>query len=351
MEQWRSRKIGYVPYVEDLSSPGDRRRFPYYARLRGLKFEVAQPGKHYDLVVVSTLADLTTWRRLPQGQTKVIFDLPDSYFAISPWEPKAMLRGTAKYIFGQHQHWEPSFHATLKRMCKRADAVVCSTPEQRALIMKHNKNTHAILDFHTSEAKVTKSSYTIGERINLVWEGLPINLFTFETIAPVLNELSARYPLALHLITDLYFKPYNGPVPQRSTKHMVERMLPELEINLYQWHRDTFAAIATACDVALIPMRMDIPLYKAKAENKLLLFWRLGMPVVTEATPAYARTMNNAGVAMTCETPQEWRETLIRVFEDVSFRRQAAIQGQRFADDAYGAPPLAARWDALMSSL
>ena len=39
----RAPRIGYVPYSRDLSHPADARRFPFYAKKRGLEFEIADP--------------------------------------------------------------------------------------------------------------------------------------------------------------------------------------------------------------------------------------------------------------------------------------------------------------------
>ena len=52
-------RIGYVPYSNDMTKPGDRRRFCYYAKKRNIKFEIAQPSKDYDVVVLTEGADST----------------------------------------------------------------------------------------------------------------------------------------------------------------------------------------------------------------------------------------------------------------------------------------------------
>ena len=43
-------KIGYIPYSHDLSVPGDRRRFPYFAKRHNLQFEIAELNKEYDII-------------------------------------------------------------------------------------------------------------------------------------------------------------------------------------------------------------------------------------------------------------------------------------------------------------
>ena len=42
-------RIGYVPMSNSFNSPGDKRRFVYYASKRNLTFEIADPLKKYDL--------------------------------------------------------------------------------------------------------------------------------------------------------------------------------------------------------------------------------------------------------------------------------------------------------------
>src|SRR5690348_14609574 len=90
--------IGYVPYSQDLSHPIDRRRFPCYARARGLPFEVARPGRPYDVIIITAAGDPTTWARAPRGEGKLIFELVDSYLASSTPSVKDILRGPAKFL-------------------------------------------------------------------------------------------------------------------------------------------------------------------------------------------------------------------------------------------------------------
>jgi hypothetical protein len=44
------------------------------------------------------------------------------------------------------------------------------------------------------------------------------------------------------------------------------------------------------------------PVISAKPENKPMLLWRFGMPVITSATPAYRRCMEAAGLDLVCES-------------------------------------------------
>ena len=43
-------------------------------------------------------------------------------------------------------------------------------------------------------------------------------------------------------------------------------------------------ALVTEADIAVIPIDLSDPVAQAKPENKLMILWRLGMPVIASAT-------------------------------------------------------------------
>ena len=120
-------KIGYVPMNRNFNSPGDLRRFYYYAKKRNLKFEYADPSQNYDLVILTQSADITIWSEYSKGNCKVIFDIVDSYMSVPKWHLKGLFRGLAKYFVGQTRNLRLNYRKALEAMCQRADAVVCST--------------------------------------------------------------------------------------------------------------------------------------------------------------------------------------------------------------------------------
>ena len=75
--------IGYLPHGPRLERPVDRRRFPRYAAMRGLVFDVVSDWDAHETVVLSTRADVTEWVRAPDDR-RIIVDLPDA-FLDEPW--------------------------------------------------------------------------------------------------------------------------------------------------------------------------------------------------------------------------------------------------------------------------
>jgi hypothetical protein len=350
MKSLRQLRIGYAPFSSTLEAPGDRRRFCYYARKRNLKFEFADPSVTYDLVVLSAAADISTWIRYRRGNAKVVYDLTDSYLAIPKLNPKGLLRGPAKFVARQNRHLLWSYTRGVRDMCRRADAVICTTAEQRMDILSHCDNVHIILDFQSSVARISKSDYTAGDVFNLVWEGLPGNLGTLHEVMGVLGELQKKRRLAIHAVTNLSYRKYlNGRFAQRSMIDLARKM--PVPPYLYAWNEQTCSNIVCACDLAIIPIPLHDPLYAGKPENKLHLFWRMGMPTVVSATPAYSRAMDESGVMMACKTSKDWLNMLENYCCSEEARRNAGQQGKRYVDQQHSEHAMLARWDEMFCSI
>ncbi len=340
-------RVGYVPCSCDLLQPGDRRRFAYYALKRNIKFEIAHPSGKYDLVIVTERGDKSVWSKYRNA--KIVYDFVDSYLAISRCDPKGLLRGLAKYCAGESRHLELNYWKAIEGMCSRADAVLCSTEEQKQNILKLCKNVHIVLDFHNSVVRNVKTDYTCGSVFNFVWEGLPCNIGSLFEIREVLARLKEKYKIALHVVTDLYYYQYMGRYLRRDTSNLTRRLFDN--VHLHAWEEKTCSSIISGCDMAVIPIPLNNPLAAGKPENKLLLFWRMGMPVIVSATPAYSRAMQSCGLPMACRTQEEWLGTLEKYINNKQARGSAGQLGRVYAEDNYSEEKILARWDNVFKSI
>lgn len=343
-------RIGYVPFSSSLDKPGDRRRFCYYARKRNIPFEIAQPSEEYDVLILSQAADISVWRRYPAGRTKIIFDFIDSYLSLPRLGPKNLLRGIAKFAVRQNRKLLLSYSKGLEDMCRRADATICSTQEQRQAILPFCPNTHVILDFHGSAVRAWKEDYSSSEILHFVWEGLPGNLWHLQEITDALHAFRRTRPFLIHAITDLRYGRYlNGKFLMRNTVDDARKISPYLV--LYAWNERTFSAIVRSCDVALIPIPVQDPLLAGKPENKLLLFWRMGMPVLTSATAAHIRAMKQSGLNMACVTRQDWIAALEYLAAEEQARKNAGQRGKAFAETYHNEERMLSLWDDAFRSI
>ncbi len=340
-------RIGYVPYSQELDRPGDRRRFVYYASKRGIRFEIADPAKEYDLVILSARADASVWSSYPRA--KLVYDLIDSYFAIPRTDLKGRLRGLFKFLSRQSRYLQLDYWKAIGGMCARADAVVCSTEEQRQDILKFCPNVHIVLDAHMGVTRAVKSDYRAQRPFRIVWEGLPQTLGSLALLRPVLDRLQERYPVEMHIVTDSEYFRYMGQYGKTDTLTKARRVLPDVQF--HEWKESDCADIICSCDLAVIPLSLTDPFAAGKPENKLLLFWRMAMPVVTSASPAYLRAMQSAGMDLTAKDEADWLAHLERLCGDEAARREAGTLGKAYTEREFSEASLLARWDAVFSSL
>ena len=342
-------RIGYAPYSATLDVPGDRRRFCFYAAAREIAFELMEEVSFGpDVVVIAGAADITGWARADRS-VKIVYDLVDSYLALPRRSVKSLGRGLAKRISGETSRLAWNYRKAIEAMCTRADAVICSTEEQRRTIRDYSDNVHVILDHHGSEVRDTKHSYTAHQPFRLVWEGLPYTLSAFREIRPALERVGSRHALETHLVTDLRFNRYAGRFGRQDTGRLARRHIAAPR--LHEWRIDELARVVTSCDLAVIPATLEDPMFAGKPENKLLLLWRMGMPVLASATPAYRRAMGAAGIDMTCRDAAEWEAMLERYIVDERGRERAGRTGRAFVEVQHSERRLLEQWDSVFASI
>lgn len=346
-------RIGYLPSSTNLHAPSDRRRFVRYAQSRGLSFELADPAKKYDLVVLSQSADLSVWSRYRRGKALVVYDSIDSYMSAGIYDWKSFLRGTSKFITRRSRYLQINYRRAVAEMCSRADAVICSTEEQRESILPFCKNVHIILDMHDGDIGAVKDSYDFGQTVNVVWEGLASSGIPMEMMRNLLEPIAEKRKLSLHLITDLTFHRFHDRYSRRHTSDEVNKYFGGMANNvyLYQWNPFALTQIGVSADFAIIPIDLDNPFHCGKPENKLLLFWRMGIPTLVSATPAYSRAMQLAGLDLACKDEDHWRERLCQLMSEQKFREDAGVKGLYTANTIYSETQMLDRWDHVFKSI
>jgi hypothetical protein len=306
-------RIGYGGYSRDFSRPGDRRRFSAYARQRGLGYEYPDLKRDYDLVLITQNADLTGWaerKRREGDRFRLVVDLVDPYFEQKRLDER-LLKGVGRYLEGRDSRLSPDFRRTLQDVCRAADGVLCSTLEQRSTILDYNPNVEISFDWFDDELGAPKRDFDRNGRLKLVWEGQAGTLRSIQVLRGPLNAL--RDKVELHVVTDPSVPRWYGRLGTLPAAELLAGI--ECPVRLTPWDKETFSGHITAADLAVIPMATSIPMFAQKPENKLVLLWKLGMPVLVGPTPAYRRAMAAAGLDMVCETEREWTESLAALAE------------------------------------
>ncbi len=345
-------RVGYVPYSDDLMSPGDRRRFVYYSNKRGIDFEIADPSSAYDIVYVTHGADITVWSKYNKAKV-IIYEIIDSYLAVSSFSFSGFFRGLGKYISKQYNHLIFDQKKSIEAMCRRADVVICSTEEQKDFIKQYCNNIHIILDVKSMyhNYKIASQFQSTDSVLNIVWEGLPHNIKSFTVIREALSTLSKLYQINIHLITSLKYKKYMNRYITKHTVNEIKKYIDISNVYLYQWNELTVSHISSACDLAIIPINSNDPMDQGKPEDKLLIFWLMGLPTIVSETPSHLRAMNNAGLSMTCNNTNDWVNTIKHMADNKDIRNQAAQKGFIYASRANSEEKIMSLWDNMFSSI
>ena len=176
-------RVGYVPYGKDLQHPGDRRRLAAWALDQKLNLNLADPLES-DILVLSNAANFGYW--LKRAKQPVILDLVDGYLGEHPSFIKDVVRNIVRSIRGTSRLRWITYTNHIRTACRKADAVIVASTEQRDVILKYNKHVNVILDDH-SEMDSTFSadgSRNIGstqplQSPHLFWEGYGYTLKHF----------------------------------------------------------------------------------------------------------------------------------------------------------------------------
>jgi len=348
----RQLKIGYRPLSSTLKAAGDRRRLLFWAKNRGHEI-VIDLSQKVDVLVASENADFQS-HYFNQTGVPVIFDLVDAYLSpLNPWDDLA--RGLAKKLSGQISGNVKPFSLHVRDFCLTSNAVICSSPEQEAVIKPFNSNTHIILDSHDEipliDPKITRRKPS-SEKI-ILWEGQPATIRGVQQISSILFQLSKESDLHFDFVTDEKYFQLLGKFFKMDTLQLLKKDLGPMidRIRIIPWTPDNLVASAKKSAISMIPIDLAVPMQKLKPENRLLIMWRLGLPCLTSPSPAYIRVASKAGVRAVCDSPKVWLENFSSLLSDPSFALEEVLRGQSYLHENHNRESLLNKWDQAIESV
>jgi hypothetical protein len=320
--------VGCIPNSSGFDHPADRRRYLMYLLHKKIPFEIAQFEKRYDVLYVSISADLGWWSKYkahhtsPSFSPRVVFDLSDSY--LSAGSAMNFLRPLFYFFSGRTKNLSFSHKETLFKMIRSADVIACGSVEQKSVLDQYHHNVIITRDYFESDIRQIKTSHELAQlhEIHVLWEGLSHgNEIIFKELRDILSTIEG-FRIHLHVVTDPAYCRFGARHFCDTTVSVLQRVFRHSSISchFYEWNRVTFSAIAASCDFAVIPIPND-PVMRAKPENKLLLLWSVGLPVITTATLSYKRVMTAVGSeALSCTTRKDWTNAINIVLSSSAWR-------------------------------
>lgn len=335
-------KISYLPNIENLFHPGDRRRFVAYSKIKNLEFNLFDYKTPCDILVASQQLDISQLNLIKKKCKVLIYDAVDSYHQDSS-SFNARLRGLAKYISRQNRFLLMNYSAFLREsFLPYADIILCASKEQQQELKKYNQNVFSVYDM-LEEQSIIKTDYEIKNKINLVWEGLGSNLFQLSVLKVPLSNLAKKYNITLNIVTDKKFKKYLNKFIDVDSYKIVADF--HNDIKILPWTKENFIKNVIRSDIAIIPIDLKNNLSIGKPENKLIHLWKMGMPVLTSPSKSYSRVMNAAGVDGLCETSRDWQKKIEALILSRDKRFLNASKGRLYAENRYSREIFQSEWD------
>jgi hypothetical protein len=353
MGAWAMKKlrIGYVPNSKALNAPGDRRRIVFWAKERGHEI-VTNLEEKIDVLVLSGRSDLGFFVK-SKNEAPIIFDLVDGYLARESFA-KDWFRGSSKVATRQLSGTPGPFTHFVQNMCVSASAVICSSPEQSRLITKYSQNVHVILDSHDEIPllEFTGTKRHLENTSSLIWEGLPVTLGGIKTISPALIHENSTYGTGIKFVTNQEYFRLLGQFFPSSTATLLRKLLGPMsrDTELIPWSVENLVSAARVSNAAIIPIILSNGLQYFKPENRLLIMWRLGLPTITSATPAYTRVSNISGSDIICGSDTEWREKL-NLLHNQDYAEDLVRRGQDYLKENHTKELLLQKWDTAIQSV
>jgi len=341
-------KIGYVPYLPDLSQPADRRRFPFFAKAKNIDFEIADQNKAYDVILLTAFADLSQWlvykRKHPR--TKFIFEMVDSLiFSQSLFD--TLFKGIGKYILGKESALHFSYRNILIEWIKSADLVICSSTAMKEILMQWNANVIVSLDYMQNEVKTFKKDYDINGKMKLVWEGQGVvlqHVLHFKELFKRINGFCE-----FHVITDEQYPRFGGLLKKDITN--ITRQLP-IETFFHKWKIYKNFEQLIDFDCGIIPLDNTNSMAWHKPANKLISFSFAGMPTVVSNTPAYVEFMDRADTGLYCSDIDQWVSKLKEIYEmSAGQRKEIALKNFYYVNENYSNDALHRSWYEIFGRL
>jgi len=332
-----NKHIGIVPNSIDYSHAQDRRRYiPFFKRFH-IPYETADYNNDYDILYLSLSADLNQWCNYKNKQldknknVKVILDLSDNYLVTNPFND--FLRSIFHFLSGRTKVLKFSYKRTIMDMLKCTDVLICGSEEQKNFLDRIHNNVIVVRDYFYDDIKSIKKDYTLinPNELNIVWEGFSHgNKKVFEFIENVISGIK-NYKITLHFITDPEYCEFGTKYFCKSTYSVLKQIFSKTNIKfyLYPWNPITFSNIVKSCDFAIIPIPND-DLALSKPENKLLLFWSIGVPVITTSTSSYKRVMDKINEDFCCSENFEWKDKILKLAEDKGVREKYMLNALEF---------------------
>jgi hypothetical protein len=342
--------IGYEGYSVGNSGIADRRRILYWAANRGHTI-VDSRDPNADIVVVTSSSNLGYWAGAKTSKP-IVLDVVDGLIGEQS-SIKDLLRGIGYWGTRRSSNLLPSsYRHLLLQVARRSNKVICSSPEQITEWAKFRINAMDILDFHEEVPIVHIPRPPIEtNKIEIFWEGLPATLGSMGLLNDFFESNSDKN-FKLNILTNLNGFKYMDRFKKIDLDRVLTQQLQHsnLEINKVQWSPQMLASYSQSSKLGVLPILGHKGYNHLKAENRLLIMWRLGLPVLTSPLRSYVRVMRDAQIDGICYDQADWKNRLERLAFSAEMRDEFIEKSRNYLEVRHKTEDVLKKWDFVLGT-
>lgn len=341
--------IGYEGYSPGNKGIADRRRLVFWAEKRGHTI-VESKNQDAEIIVITSSSDLNFWAN-NQSKKPLVLDVVDGLIGEKSLM-KDYLRGFAKWTIRENQNYFPKrFSQFLITVAAKSQRVICSSAEQVAEWAKFGISAVDILDIHEEIPIVNREHEDQSpQNSSFFWEGLPATLDSMELLENIFKDNQAT-KFNLNILTNLHSYTFLNKYKRVNLEKLIRKQLnfDNLQTNITQWNVENLVLSAKKSSLGVIPIIGNKGYNHLKAENRLLIMWRLGLPVLVSPLDSYRRVMRDADIPGICENKLEWSQKSRILCNSSELQKEFIGKAQIYLSKRHTVGDILQKWDAAIS--
>jgi hypothetical protein len=341
--------IGYEGYSPNNNGIADRRRILYWAQARGHTIVDSRDARA-EIIVITSSSDLGYWAK-NKSSKPLILDVVDGLIGEQS-QARNVIRGYGYWGTRKSTNFFPvSYRKLILSVARKCHTVICSSPEQVTEWAKFNINALDILDIHEEiPIQPNSSRENIVGYSEIFWEGLPATLDSMSLLNYFFDS-NREFEFKLNLLTNMNSYRYMNRFKKVDVPRLVAGQLghTNLMINLVQWSPKDLVTYSCRSFLGVIPVVGFRGYNHLKAENRLLIMWRLGLPVLVSPLQSYVRVMKSAGIDGVCKDPNEWSAKMKLLYKSKDLRAEFSEKGRIYLEKQHDLGKILAKWDQALA--
>lgn len=206
--------------------------------------------------------------------TYFVFDYTDDYLR-APGIARDYLRPTYHFLKKRDSFYLSTYKQRILSIIKKADVVTCASFQQARTLLKIDPTLRiSIIGDNLQEIQFRKPHPAPDKKsVNFLWEGLVPNLIFLRNLLGQIEDTS-KFLIKIHVVTDLCPK-------QDKFISQLKNEFPRLAFECYQWSVQTVHEVADLCQFGLLAINQKDGMAMSKPANKIRVYLKLGLPVVS----------------------------------------------------------------------